>query len=252
MIVHPGQPLLNGLDLETDRAEDDVLDGLDEDCAVENRLETSRHAIGERVERVVDRACGLSHPAEKIVVDIILGREHHAVGAISPLLGYRSQAADNVLGEFADLVGQLRHGAFDGLEQDKLAQAGKEAGERERKHKERGERRRVEAPAVAARCGFCDARMASWPERVEHLARHFKAGALMQDWVGEHGLSDLEEEDSDEEEDEDDEEEEEELSTEKRAEILIKDAEEAQEEPVVQVKDKEVEALAKKLEKTGI
>ncbi|RBQ82482.1 hypothetical protein VDGD_02747 [Verticillium dahliae] len=47
---------------------------------------------------------------------------------------------------------------------------------------------KVEAPAVAARCGFCDARMASWPERVEHLARHFKAGALMQDWVGEHGF----------------------------------------------------------------
>ncbi|KAG7150988.1 hypothetical protein HYQ46_000027 [Verticillium longisporum] len=109
MIVHPGQPLLNGLDLETDRAEDDVLDGLDEDCAVENCLEASRHAICERVERVIDRARGLPHPAEKIVVDLILGREHHAVGAVSPLLGYRSQAADNVLGEFADLVGQLRY-----------------------------------------------------------------------------------------------------------------------------------------------
>ncbi|KAM0281454.1 hypothetical protein ACHAQH_003484 [Verticillium albo-atrum] len=47
---------------------------------------------------------------------------------------------------------------------------------------------KVEAPAVASRCGFCDARMASWQERVEHLARHFKAGALMQDWAGEHGF----------------------------------------------------------------
>ncbi|KAM0323659.1 hypothetical protein ACHAQA_008594 [Verticillium albo-atrum] len=43
-----------------------------------------------------------------------------------------------------------------------------------------------EGPPVASRCGFCDARMASWPERVEHLARHFKAGALMQDWTGDH------------------------------------------------------------------
>ncbi|KAH7369000.1 ran GTPase activating protein 1 [Plectosphaerella cucumerina] len=64
-------------------------------------------------------------------------------------------------------------------------------------------------------------------------------------------LSDLESDDEEDEESEE-EEEEEELTTEKRAEILIKDAEEAQEEPTVQVKSKEVDELAKKLEKTNI
>lgn len=64
-------------------------------------------------------------------------------------------------------------------------------------------------------------------------------------------LSDLEEE-SEEEEEEEEEEKEEEITPEKRAEILVKEAEEAQEEPTVQVKDKEVDELAKKLEKTGI
>ncbi|RTE73768.1 hypothetical protein BHE90_011814 [Fusarium euwallaceae] len=71
------------------------------------------------------------------------------------------------------------------------------------------------------------------------------------DW-GVDSLSDLEELDSDEEEEEVEEEEEEEIEPEKRAEKLIKEAEEAQEEPVIPVKDKEVEELAKKLEKTGI
>jgi len=60
-------------------------------------------------------------------------------------------------------------------------------------------------------------------------------------------LSDLEDE-SEEEEDES----EEEPEPEERAEKLIKEAEEAQEEPVVQLKDKEVSDLAKLLEKTSI
>ncbi|KAK1710945.1 ran GTPase activating protein 1 [Colletotrichum lupini] len=64
-------------------------------------------------------------------------------------------------------------------------------------------------------------------------------------------LSDLEGEDSDEEEEEESEEEEE-LDAEKEAEILTKEAEEAQEEPTVQLKDKEVDDLAKKLAKTEI
>ncbi|EGY22980.1 ran GTPase-activating protein [Verticillium dahliae VdLs.17] len=88
-------------------------------------------------------------------------------------------------------------------------------------------------------------------ELLEERKEKLGGDVVVEDDWGLDSLSDLEEEDSDDEE-VDDEEEEEELSTEKRAEILIKDAEEAQEEPVVQVKDKEVEALAKKLEKTGI
>lgn len=66
------------------------------------------------------------------------------------------------------------------------------------------------------------------------------------DW-GVDSLSDLEEEDSD-----DEEEEEEEEEVEERAEKLIKEAEEAQEEPVIPSKSKEVDELAKKLEKTSI
>ncbi|KAK3341688.1 hypothetical protein B0T25DRAFT_558972 [Lasiosphaeria hispida] len=72
--------------------------------------------------------------------------------------------------------------------------------------------------------------------------------AIEDDW-GLDSLSDLEEE-SDEEEKEDDEEEEDEVEV--LAEKLIKEAEEAQEEPVAQVKDAEVDALAKALEKTSI
>ncbi|OHE99510.1 ran GTPase activating protein 1 [Colletotrichum orchidophilum] len=64
-------------------------------------------------------------------------------------------------------------------------------------------------------------------------------------------LSDLEGEDSDDEEEEESEEEED-LNAEKEAEILTKEAEEAQEEPTVQLKDKEVDDLAKKLAKTEL
>ncbi|KAI1104144.1 RNI-like protein [Jackrogersella minutella] len=71
-----------------------------------------------------------------------------------------------------------------------------------------------------------------------------------EDAWGVDSLSDLEELDSDEEEEE--EEAEEEVSPEEKAEKLIKEAEAAQEQPTVQLKDKDVDALAKKLERTGI
>lgn len=72
------------------------------------------------------------------------------------------------------------------------------------------------------------------------------------DW-GVDSLSDLEDEDSEEEdEDEEDEEDEEDIEPERRAEKLIREAEEAQEEPVAQLMDKEVDDLADKLEKTEI
>lgn len=78
-----------------------------------------------------------------------------------------------------------------------------------------------------------------------------KAGDVVkEDEWGVDSLSDLEEEDSEEEEEE--ESEEEDVKPEERAEKLIKEAEEAQEEPVVQLNDKEVDDLAKKLEKTEI
>lgn len=66
-------------------------------------------------------------------------------------------------------------------------------------------------------------------------------------------LSDLESEDSDDEgEDEDDEEDEEDVGPEEKAERLVKEAEEAQAQPVVQIKDAEVDELAKKLAKTNV
>ncbi|KAF4594755.1 Ran GTPase-activating protein 1 [Ophiocordyceps camponoti-floridani] len=72
------------------------------------------------------------------------------------------------------------------------------------------------------------------------------------DW-GVDSLSDLESEDSDDEgEDEDDEEDEEDVGPEEKAERLVKEAEEAQAQPVVQIKDAEVDELAKKLAKTNV
>ena len=39
---------------------------------------------------------------------------------------------------------------------------------------------------IQSRCGFCDARLRSWTERVEHLAAHFKQGKTMNEWLGGH------------------------------------------------------------------
>ncbi|KAJ5305126.1 uncharacterized protein N7443_004786 [Penicillium atrosanguineum] len=39
---------------------------------------------------------------------------------------------------------------------------------------------------VTSRCGFCDHRLESWEERVEHLAAHFKKGLTMRHWHGDH------------------------------------------------------------------
>ncbi|KAJ4297257.1 Ran GAP Rna1 [Collariella sp. IMI 366227] len=69
------------------------------------------------------------------------------------------------------------------------------------------------------------------------------------DW-GLDSLSDLEEESEAEEEEESEEEEEEEV--EEKAEKMIKEAEEAQKQPVAQEKDKEVDELAKKLAQTAL
>lgn len=42
---------------------------------------------------------------------------------------------------------------------------------------------------IQSRCGFCDLKMTSWAERVEHLATHFKQGKTMTDWQGAHGFN---------------------------------------------------------------
>ncbi|KAF4456889.1 hypothetical protein F53441_1100 [Fusarium austroafricanum] len=44
--------------------------------------------------------------------------------------------------------------------------------------------------AVLSRCGFCDMNMATWSERVNHLAEHFKDGRTMADWKGNWGFDD--------------------------------------------------------------
>ncbi|EHK24539.1 uncharacterized protein TRIVIDRAFT_30436 [Trichoderma virens Gv29-8] len=43
-----------------------------------------------------------------------------------------------------------------------------------------------EGPPVSSRCGFCNIRMKTWQERVDHLAKHFRKGATMDSWKGEH------------------------------------------------------------------
>ncbi|KAI9926598.1 hypothetical protein ASPWEDRAFT_32000 [Aspergillus wentii DTO 134E9] len=45
---------------------------------------------------------------------------------------------------------------------------------------------KTQAPQVTSRCGFCDRRLSSWEDRVEHLASHFRNGSTMEDWQGEH------------------------------------------------------------------
>lgn len=86
-------------------------------------------------------------------------------------------------------------------------------------------------------------------ELLEERKEKFGGDIVNEDEWGVDELEDLEEPDSDAEEEE---EEEEEIEPEDRAEKLIKEAKEAQEEPVIPVKDKEVDELAKKLEKTEI
>ncbi|KAL4767541.1 hypothetical protein BDW60DRAFT_226516 [Aspergillus nidulans var. acristatus] len=44
---------------------------------------------------------------------------------------------------------------------------------------------------VNSRCGFCEKRFTLWSERNNHLAQHFRDGALMKDWQGCRGLDPL-------------------------------------------------------------
>lgn len=87
-------------------------------------------------------------------------------------------------------------------------------------------------------------------ERKEKLAGEI---VVEDDW-GLDSLSDLEGDDSDDEKEEegDEDEDEEDIKPEDRAEKLIKEAEEAQEEPTIQKKDGDVDDLAAKLEKATI
>ncbi|KAJ5666038.1 uncharacterized protein N7477_008486 [Penicillium maclennaniae] len=45
---------------------------------------------------------------------------------------------------------------------------------------------KTDSVQVTSRCGFCDHRLESWEERVEHLAVHFKKGLTMRHWHGDH------------------------------------------------------------------
>lgn len=47
-----------------------------------------------------------------------------------------------------------------------------------------------QTPAVKSRCGFCDLSLASWDERADHLAGHFRQGCTMRNWQGGHGFDD--------------------------------------------------------------
>ncbi|KAF3002607.1 hypothetical protein E8E13_008677 [Curvularia kusanoi] len=45
---------------------------------------------------------------------------------------------------------------------------------------------KVSLPPISSRCGFCNAHMTSWDERVGHLAAHFRQGKTMDHWTGDH------------------------------------------------------------------
>jgi hypothetical protein len=49
---------------------------------------------------------------------------------------------------------------------------------------------KVQIPDIQSQCGFCGTRLASWTERTEHLAEHFKMGKVMADWQGDWGFDD--------------------------------------------------------------
>ncbi|EKJ75361.1 hypothetical protein FPSE_04442 [Fusarium pseudograminearum CS3096] len=44
-------------------------------------------------------------------------------------------------------------------------------------------------PDITSRCGFCQASLSTWPDRVDHLANHFKLGCTMRSWIGDWGFS---------------------------------------------------------------
>ncbi|OBS19125.1 hypothetical protein FPOA_10848 [Fusarium poae] len=45
-------------------------------------------------------------------------------------------------------------------------------------------------PDITSRCGFCQASLSTWPDRVDHLANHFKLGCTMKNWIGDWGFED--------------------------------------------------------------
>jgi hypothetical protein len=47
---------------------------------------------------------------------------------------------------------------------------------------------KVQMPEIRSICGFCGVQLASWTERTEHLAEHFKMGKVMADWQGDWGF----------------------------------------------------------------
>ena len=47
---------------------------------------------------------------------------------------------------------------------------------------------KVGLPPIFSRCGFCNANLNSWDERVNHLAAHYRQGKTMDDWTGDHGF----------------------------------------------------------------
>jgi hypothetical protein len=48
---------------------------------------------------------------------------------------------------------------------------------------------KTETADITSRCGFCESTFCSWTERADHVAAHFKAGAIMKDWFGDRGFA---------------------------------------------------------------
>ena len=45
---------------------------------------------------------------------------------------------------------------------------------------------KISQSGISSRCEFCDQRFNTWGQHVEHLAEHFRKGATMDEWRGEH------------------------------------------------------------------
>ena len=143
IVVDPGEALFDALNLEADEAVEDAEDGVVEDRAAKGLVEGVGHAVDEFVEGVVDRAGGHVDPAKDVVVDVVVRLEDDVVGAGCPALACILQRRDNLLRKVAHLVREGGHLLFDALEENVLAEAGKEAGEGKGENKERRDRRNV-------------------------------------------------------------------------------------------------------------
>lgn len=139
VVVHPGEALLDRLDLEADQAAHHLLDRVLQDGLAEDRRQALVHQAREGVERVVDRARRVGHVAQYVVVDLVLEGQDHAVGVARPALGHALEARNHFISEVSDLVGECGDFLLHGGKHHVLAQARDEAGDGQRQDEDGGD-----------------------------------------------------------------------------------------------------------------